>query len=276
MKLEGRIAVVTGAGSGIGRAIALLFASEGAFVFVNDVSLNAAERTVQDLGPLRERGQAIKADVSDSTQVRAMFTEIGRRYETLDILVNNAGVGESDSSKTAEINRKFEAQLQERMTQGRVKTHWDITQEITDEDWHRMIGVHLNGTFFCTREALKLMCPRNRGVIINMSSMAALRGIAIASHYGAAKGGILGFTRSVALEVAPCNIRVNAICPGFIETPMVQVYGPKLRGALLSQTPMARWGDPAEVATTALFLASDDSSYFTGQWLSPNGGSFTG
>lgn len=276
MKLEGRIAVVTGAGSGIGRAIALLFASEGAFVFVNDVSLNAAERTVQDLGPLRERGQAIKADVSDSTQVRAMFTEIGRRYETLDILVNNAGVGESDSSKTAEINRKFEAQLQERMTQGRVKTHWDITQEITDEDWHRMIGVHLNGTFFCTREALKLMCPRNRGVIINMSSMAALRGIAIASHYGAAKGGILGFTRSVALEVAPCNIRVNAICPGFIETPMVQVYGPKLRGALLSQTPMARWGDPAEVATTALFLASDDSSYFTGQWLSPNGGSFIG
>jgi 3-oxoacyl-[acyl-carrier protein] reductase len=106
--------------------------------------------------------------------------------------------------------------------------------------------------------------------------MAALRGIAIASHYGAAKGGILGFTRSVALEVAARNIRVNAICPGVIETPMFQVYGPKVRAAFMSQTPMARGGDPAEVATTALFLASDDSTYFTGQWLSPNGGLFIG
>lgn len=276
MKLEGRIALITGAGSGIGRAIALLFASEGAFVYVNDVSLESAQATVQAMDLSQERGYAIRADVSNSAEVRAMFGEIERRNGQLDILVNNAGIAESGNSKKAEINQKFEAQLQERMTKGRVETPWGITEKITDEEWHRMIGVHLNGTFFCTREALKLMCRKNRGVIINMSSMAALRGIAIASHYGAAKGGILGFTRSVALEVGSCNIRVNAICPGFIETPMVEVYGPKVRAAIMTQVPMARSGEPREIATTALFLASDDSSYFTGQWLSPNGGLFIG
>jgi 3-oxoacyl-[acyl-carrier protein] reductase len=276
MKLENRIALVTGAGSGLGRALAVMFASEGAFVYVNDVSLEAATRTVQGMSPMQGKGFPIRADVSDSAQVLAMFAEVDRRHERLDILVNNAGALDLDSSKTAEINRKFEAQVQERMTEGRIRTHWDITQAMTDEEWHRMIGVHLNGTFFCTREALKLMGRRNRGVIINMSSMAAQRGVAAGPHYGAAKAGIVGFTRSVALEVASRNIRVNAICPGFIETPMVQVYGPRMKSASIAQVPMARWGNAREVATTALFLASDDSSYFTGQCLSPNGGLFIG
>ena len=139
-----------------------------------------------------------------------------------------------------------------------------------------MIGVHLSGTFFCTREALKLMSAKNRGSIINMSSVAGLHGIPIASHYGAAKGGILGFTRSVALEVGSRNIRVNAICPGWIDTPMTQNFSPLLKMSLTARVPLQRWGRPEEVAATALFLASDDSSYFTGQWLSPNGGMFTG
>jgi 3-oxoacyl-[acyl-carrier protein] reductase len=276
MKLEGRIALITGAGSGIGRAIALRFVREGARVIVNDIDLPAAQATVGAMAALKDQACAIKADVSDSAQVKAMFAEVAKRYGTLDVLVNNAGIGELDSAKHEELNRKAEAQLSEIMIGGKVQSHWDITQEMSDEGWHQMIGVHLNGTFFCTREALKLMSQKNRGAIINMSSVAALRGIPIAPHYGAAKGGILSFTRSVAAEVASHDIRVNAICPGWIETPMTAYFSPMLKMALTAQIPMTRWGQPDEVAATALFLASDDSSYFTGQWLSPNGGLFTG
>jgi len=275
MKLEGRVALITGGGSGIGRAIALLFAEEGARVIVNDVNLRAAEETVEPMGCAKERGYAIRADVSSSADVRAMFAEIDARYGKLDILVNNAGIGETES-KMAELNRKGEARLAEMMSGRKIETHWDVTQDLSDEEWHRMIGVHLNGTFFCAREALKLMERKNSGVIINMSSVAALKGIPSASHYGAAKGGILGFTRSVAQEVASRNIRVNAICPGLIETPMTQAFSPLVKASLTAQIPLARWAQPQEVAAVALFLASDDSSYFTGQWLSPNGGLFIG
>jgi 3-oxoacyl-[acyl-carrier protein] reductase len=276
LKLENRVALITGAGSGIGRAIALLFAEEGARVIVNDVDPVAAEKTVGGMGAGRARGQAVQADVSSSDQVKVMFAEVARRYGQLDILVNNAGVAESDESKRAEINRKGEARLRELMMGGKIQTHWDVTEEMGDEEWHRMIGVHLNGTFFCTREALKLMSRQGRGVIINMSSVAALHGIEVASHYGAAKGGILGFTRSVAREVASRSIRVNAICPGWIETPMTQFFSSTLKLAQTAQIPLLRWGQPRDVASTALFLASDDGSYFTGQWLSPNGGLFVG
>jgi len=205
-----------------------------------------------------------------------MFGQVAERFGGLDILVNNAGVAETGADQMPELNRKAEARIGELMTGGPARTHWDITQELSDEDWHRMIGVHLNGTFFCTREALKLMSARNRGVIINMSSVAALRGIEIAAHYGAAKGGILGFTRSLAHEVASRNIRVNAICPGWVETAMTSGFSFLLRAFTTSQIPMRRWAQPEEVAGAAVFLASDDSSYFTGQWLSPNGGLFTG
>ena len=276
MKLESKVALVTGAGSGIGRAIATRFVREGARVIVNDIDLEAAQATIGAMAALKDQAHAIEADVSDSSKVKAMFAEVAERYGTLDILVNNAGIAELEGAKREELNRKGEAQISEMMMGGKVQSHWDITQEMSDEDWHRMIGVHLNGTFFCTREGLKLMSKKNRGAIINMSSVAALRGIPIASNYGAAKGGILAFTRSVALEVASRNIRVNAICPGWIETPMTASFSPMLKMALTAQIPMTRWGEPDEVAATALFLASDDSSYFTGQWLSPNGGLFIG
>ena len=274
MKIDGRIALITGAGSGIGRAIALLFAAEGARVVVNDIQLASAQRTVAEMGAAKDRGHAIQADVSDSAQVRVMFTEVGERYDTLDILVNNAGIAETGASQVEETNRKGEARISEMMMGGPIRTHWDFTQELSDEEWHRMIGVHLNGTFFCTREALKLMSRKNRGVIINMSSVAGLHGIPISSHYGAAKGGILGFTRSVAQEVGSRNIRVNAICPGWIETPMTDRFSPRMKASQTARIELGRWGQPRDVAATALFLASDDSSYFTGQWLSPNGGLF--
>jgi 3-oxoacyl-[acyl-carrier protein] reductase len=273
MKLKDRIALVTGGGSGIGRAIALLFAEEGARVVVNDVNLPAAEQTVAAMEAAR--GRAVRADVADSAQVRAMFAEIEREFATLDILVNNAGIAPAGAECEA-IGRRAEMRLAEVLSGQGVQTHWDITQAITDEAWRRMIAVHLDGTFFCTREALRLMSRRNRGVIINMSSVAALMGVESASHYSAAKGGILSFTRAVAREVSSRGIRVNAICPGFIDTPMTAPIPPLMRTAIVAGTPLGRWAEPAEVATTALFLASDDSSFFTGQWLSPNGGLFTG
>lgn len=275
MKLEGRIALITGAGSGIGRATAALFATEGARVIVNDVNREAAAAAVEAMGAAQERCCALPADVSDSAAVRTMFGEVARRFGGLDILVNNAGIGET-GNRREEVNRKGEGQLREMMSGGRIESHWDVTMSLSDEEWQRMIGVHLSGTFFCTREALKLMSGKNRGSIINMSSVAGLHGIPFASHYGAAKGGILGFTRSVALEVGSRNIRVNAICPGWIETPMTQNFSPLLKMSLAARVPMQRMGRPEEVAATALFLASDDSSYYTGQWFSPNGGLFTG
>jgi 3-oxoacyl-[acyl-carrier protein] reductase len=271
MRLDGRTALITGAGSGLGRAIAILFAREGARVMVNDVSRETAEATVEAMGDARERGCAVAADVSDSAAVRAMFAELTQRFGGLDILVNNAGIGETGNRRD-EVNRKGEAQMRELTSGGKIESHWDVTVSLSDEEWQRMINVHLNGTFFCTREALKLMSGKNRGSIINMSSVAGLHGIPIAPHYGAAKGGILGLTRSVALEVGSRNIRVNAICPGWIETPMTQDFSPMLRRSLTARVPLLRWGQPEEVAATALFLATDDSAYYTGQWLSPNGG----
>jgi 3-oxoacyl-[acyl-carrier protein] reductase len=278
VKLKDRVALVTGGGSGIGRAIALRFAEEGARVIVNDVKGEKAQETVDAIaaGSEASRGRAIAADVSDSGQVRRMFTEVDRDFGALDILVNNAGIAEGAPGDRDRIKAKAEARLGEMLSGGPVSTHWDLTQEMSDEAWHRMIGVHLNGTFFCTREALRLMARRNRGAIINMSSVAALMGLEASPHYSAAKGGILAFTRALAQEVASRGIRVNAICPGYIDTPMTRPISPLMQKVILSRTPMKRMGEPAEIASTALFLAGDDGSYFTGQWLSPNGGLFIG
>jgi 3-oxoacyl-[acyl-carrier protein] reductase len=254
----------------------MLFAEEGASVIVNDVVLEAAQKTVAEMGPAGARSVAMKADVSSSAEVKAMFAEIAARYGMLHILVNNAGIGETDSRRGDEVRRRGDSRIAELMSGGGIRTQWDITSEMSDEAWIRLIGVHLNGTFFCTREALKLMAAKNQGAIINMSSIAALIGAETIPHYSAAKGAILSFTRAVAKEVASRNIRVNAICPGWIDTPLAdQAFSPTVKRVLLTRIPMARPGQPREVAMTALFLASDDSSYFTGQWLSPNGGLVT-
>jgi len=275
VKLKHKIALITGGGSGIGRAIAQLFAQEGARLVVNDVRATAAKETVESLGIPETGARAIQADVSDSGQVKTMFAEIERDLGTLDVLINNAGIALTGAGDRDGLLEKSDARLMEMMGGG-VTTHWDITQKMSDEAWLRMIGVHLNGTFFCTREALRLMSRRNQGVIVNMSSVAGLTGLQNVPHYSAAKAGILGFTRAVAREVGSRNIRVNAICPGFIDTPMTQAISPLMRKAVVAQTPLQRWAEPEVVAKTALFLACDDSSFFTGQWLSPNGGLFIG
>ena len=276
MKLKDRVALVTGGGSGIGRAIALLFAEEGARVVVNDLHLATAEKTVQEMGASARGAFAVAADVSDSRQVNAMFDEIERRCGALDALVNNAGIALGPGEDLEARRQRAEARIMEMVSGEGIQTHFDVTQEMSDEAWHRVIGVHLNGTFFCTRAALRLMSRQNRGAIVNLSSVAALMGLAQVPHYSAAKGGILALTRAVAREVGSRGIRVNAICPGYIDTPMTQSISQLSRKALLSQTPLGRLAEPREVAATALFLASDDSSFYTGQWLSPNGGLFIG
>jgi 3-oxoacyl-[acyl-carrier protein] reductase len=270
------VAVITGAGSGIGRAIALRFAAEGARVVVNDLRKDAAETTAAEIGG--GRAHAIAADVADSGQVRAMFEQVARLHAgRLDILVNNAGIAETVDTNRGAISEKGAQRFAEMVSGEGIKTHWDIVQNMSDAAWRQMLSVHLDGTFHCTREALKLMAARDAGgVIVNISSVAALMGLETAAHYSAAKGGILSFTRALAREVGSRGIRVNAICPGFIDTPMTRPIPELARASVIRRTPLGRWGEPEEVAATALFLASDESSFFTGQWLSPNGGLFTG
>jgi 3-oxoacyl-[acyl-carrier protein] reductase len=271
VRLEGRVALVTGAGSGIGRAIARRFAQEGARVVVNDIDPETAESAAAEIG---RDTRPVVADVADSAQVRAMFAEVERTLGGLDVLVNNAGVGEVDDERRATLRARMETRVGE-MLAGTIETHWDVTQSLSDEAWARMLAVHLNGTFYCTRAALALMSRVNRGAIVNVSSVAGLMGIEVAPHYGAAKAGILGFTRSVAREVASRGIRVNAICPGWIDTPILDPLPPMVRLLAQRQTPLGRLGTADEVATVALFLASDEASFVTGQWLSPNGGLLT-
>lgn len=275
MKLAGKIALVTGGGSGIGRAIVDFFNAEGATVGVNDIDAGSAERAVSELAE-RSRGFTLPADVSNPEEVQRMFREIERRFGRLDVLVNNAGIAETTPDGGKDLVERAMAQMSERMAGAPVKTHLDVLVRMTDDDWSKMLAVHLGGTFYCSRAAVPLM--KDGGTIVNMASVAGLMGMPIAPHYGAAKAGIIGFTRSIAQELASRNIRVNAICPGWIETPMTAGLSenPMVAATLLHRTPMHRFGSAREVATVALFLASDDSSYVTGQWVSPNGGFFIG
>ncbi|HXG67736.1 MAG TPA: SDR family NAD(P)-dependent oxidoreductase [Blastocatellia bacterium] len=273
MRLNNRIALVTGGGSGIGREISLTFAREGASVAVNDINPDGIQETIQLMGESAEKALAVQADVSDSQQVRKMFAAVLERYGTLDILVNNAGIGEVRGQEDYDrLNRIFEAQMAEMMAGGPVKTFWEVTQTMEDAEWDRMLKVHLYGTFYCTREALKAMEPKGYGRIINMASIAATEGLEAAPHYSAAKAGILGFTRAVAREVGMRGITVNAIAPGFIDTPMTQPFSPMVRAILVTNTPTHTVGQPKDVALAALYLAEEDNSFITGQIISPCGG----
>jgi len=270
MKLAHRIALVTGAGSGIGQATASLFAEQGATVVVADIHEAAAQATVRDLGS--DAHVAIACDVADPDAVAAMFADTRSRFGRLDVLVCCAGVSEGAPGENDRMNANAKAVMADVMSPGERTTHWDITPHVTDESWARMLAVHLSGTFYCDRAAIPLMIEAGQGSIVNTSSAGALLGQAGIPHYSAAKAGILGLTRALAGELGSRNIRVNAIAPGAIETPMTAVIEPALRMMMLATAPLARVADPREVATTALFLASDDSSFFTGQTLEPNGG----
>ena len=267
-RLEGKVALVTGAGRGIGEAIARRFHAEGARVVVNDIDRARAEHVALAVG-----GRAVTADVADSKAVTDMFETVRAQEGWLDVLVNNAGIAAHEANP--EIAERLVsltlAQFRERMKEGRIRTHSDFTLTTTDEDWRRIIAVHLDGTFFCTREALRIMTTQQSGSIVNMSSILGTAGGAGTPAYSAAKAGILGLTRSMALELASLNIRVNAIAPGWIETGMTEPLAP-LRPLLEGQTPLGRMGTPDDIAWAAVYLAADESAFVTGQVLSPNGG----
>jgi 3-oxoacyl-[acyl-carrier protein] reductase len=250
----------------LGKQIAKRFVDEGAEVIINDLNLAPAEATARELG-----GRAVACDVSDSASVAAMFTQVAEFTDQLDILVNNAGISglEGDNDAQARILQMIDNA--ERAARGEATEPSDATMETTDDEWHRMIGVHMNGTFFCCREALKLMAKQDRGNIINMGSIMGTFGRGGGTAYCAAKAGILGFTRSLAHEVVDRNIRVNAIAPGWIHTDMTDPLEP-MHPMLRAQTPMGRLGDADDIAWAAVYLASDEAKFMTGQTLSPNGG----
>ena len=273
MRLDGKFALVTGGGSGIGREICLTFAREGAHVAVNDLRPDGIQETIKMMGEAAARAVAAPADVADSRAVDKAVAEVVRRYGTLDILVNNAGIGEVNPGQNADrMNAVAEQRLQEMMSGGPITTAWEATQNLTDEDFDRMLRVHLYGTFHCTRAALRIMEPKRYGRIVNMSSIAGTVGLEGIPHYCAAKAAILGFTRSVAREVGSRNITINAIAPGYIETPMTSNIPPIMRQMWIMSTPLQKSGQPSDIANAALYLASDEANFVTGQIVSPNGG----
>jgi len=258
-RLAGKIALVTGAGRGLGAAIAHRFREEGATVVVNDVTPGGTDTIV--------------ADVSDPAAVARMFEEVRRRHGRLDVLVNNAGISgvEGAPEAVAVLGQVLRQQLAERAAGGPVRTHLDVTVHLPDEVWRRTLAVHLDGTFFCCRAALGLMMEQPGGAIVNMGSTMGTAGGVGAPAYCAAKAGILGLTRALAREVVTRNIRVNAIAPGYIESPMTAPLGP-VRPFLEGLAPMGRFGEPDDVAWAAVFLASDEAGFLTGQVIAPNGG----
>ncbi|MGA9047385.1 MAG: SDR family oxidoreductase [Dehalococcoidia bacterium] len=271
MKFKDKVALVTGAGCGIGKAVALAFAREGAKVVVNDVNADAIETTLAEIVKLGGEGLGITADVSNAGEVKDMFARTMKKFGTLDILVNNAGIAKT----TDEVLKRSDVCIQELMTSGRVTTSVEATRNMTDEAWDRVLAVHLYGTFYCTREALNIMEDRGKGKIINMASIAGILGIPGSPDYSAAKGAIIAFTKSVAREVIARGVYVNAIAPGWIDTPLLtNQLTPTFRFVAITQTPVGRMGTPEEVATVALFLASDDASFVVGQVICPTGGGY--
>ncbi|AOZ14655.1 3-oxoacyl-ACP reductase FabG [Pseudomonas lundensis] len=240
MKLINKVAFVTGAGQGMGRAIVRHFAEQGAHVVAADINLEAARQTIEGLG---DNAMAVDCNVADSDSVATAMAAVHARFGRFDVLVNNAGIGSIDAFA-----------------------------DTPDEHWQRVIGVNLTGPFFCSREAVKLMLKAaTPGVVINISSTAAITGEG-PSHYCAAKAGVMGLTRSMARELAGQGIRVNTIVPGPTNTPMMADIPDDWMHSMLKAIPLGRMGETEEIARVAAFLASDDASFITGQNLAVNGG----
>ena len=240
MKLNQKVALITGAGQGMGRAIARRFVAEGATVVALDLNLQAAQETLAGL-PGSHLARAL--NVADSAAVQAVVAEVCAELGRIDVLVNNAGTGGMDSFA-----------------------------EMSDEAWHRVMGVNLNGAFYCARAAVRAMLPHRSGVVINLGSTAAVSGDGPA-HYVTSKAAIMGLTRVMAKELAKSGIRVNTLVPGPTNTPMMQGIPQEWADAIIAGVPLGRMAEPDDIAKVAVFLASDDSGFVTGQSVAVNGGS---
>jgi len=273
VQLSNKTAFVTGAGSGLGREIALAFAREGARVMATDISVESAAETAAACAAIAAGAESCPCDVSDSTSVKQAFARFDEVFGGIDILVNNAGIVHTDPAYVEHVSTTQGMQLAEIMTEGRVRTHWRIIENLTDEMFDRMLRIHLYGTFYCTREALPRMRAGGRGGrIINMASIMGTASLAGSPDYAAAKGAILAFTRATAREAASFGVLVNAIAPGFIETPLLANFTAENKRLIAAQTPLNRLGEPADIAAAAVFLAGPGAGFITGQTLSPNGG----
>jgi 3-oxoacyl-[acyl-carrier protein] reductase len=242
--LTGRVALVTGGGRGIGRAIALALASSGATTVINYRGNSAAaEETVATITAAGGSAQAIQADVGQAADVERLVKATLEAYGRVDVLVNNAGI-----------------------------TRDTLLLRMKEDDFDQVIATNLRGVFLCTKAVFRPMSKQRSGRIINISSVIGLIGNAGQANYAAAKAGIIGFTKATAREMAPRNITVNAIAPGFIDTEMTGILGDEARKAILESIPLARLGQPEEVAALACFLAADAAAYITGQTIAIDGG----
>ena len=246
MRLSGKVALVTGSARGIGRSIAEAFSAEGAIVVVNDVGNDAGAReTLAAITGSGGNGTVEMFDVSDAAQVDAGVKNILAAHGRIDILVNNAGI-----------------------------TRDNLLLRMSEEEFDAVIRVNLKGTYLLTKTVTRHMMKQRSGKVVNISSVVGMMGNAGQSNYAAAKAGILGFTKAIARELAPRNITVNAIAPGFIRTAMTAALPEAVQKTFLAQIPLGRFAEPQEVAELALFLASDASSYITGQVIGINGGMY--
>jgi 3-oxoacyl-[acyl-carrier protein] reductase len=269
VRFDGNVAAVTGGAAGIGRAICRRLAADGARVAVLDLDGSRAQQVVDEL---EGQGLALAVDVSDSSAVDAAVEAIERDLGPLDIYVNNAGA--SGAEHVMRVTARADAQREEAKS-GQIKTPLDALVRLTDDEWRRLLAIHLDGTFYGTRAAARVMVTRGRGAIVNMASVCGIEGCTGHPHYSAAKAGIIGLTRSVAKELVLQGVRVNAVAPGYVDSG-TQISGiDERRRSMILKTPAGRLGSSEEVAATVAFLASEEASYFVGAVLSPNGGLLT-
>ena len=243
MELSGKVALVTGAAQGIGKAIAMLLARNGADVVVSDINLEKAQETTNEIQGMGRRSVAIKVNVADLKDVERMVEATVEQFGRIDILVNNAGI-----------------------------TRDRLILRMTEEDWDAVLDVNLKGTFNCTKAVIRHMSKQKSGKIVSIASVSGEMGNPGQANYAASKAGVIGFTKTIAREFAGRGINVNAIAPGYIQTPMTDAVPEKGKEELKRMIPMERLGKPEDVAQAVLFLVSENSSYITGQVLNVNGG----
>jgi 3-oxoacyl-[acyl-carrier protein] reductase len=270
MDLTGKKAIVVGGGQGIGETSARMLTARGARVAIADIRPERAERVASSI----EGGLAIACDATDSAQVNACVLRVTEAFDGLDYLVMSVSPDSDDAKR--ESLRILGRLAEEGSGLVPAEPNFDMTRHLRDDQWHKELQTVLYSVFYFTRAALDVMIPQRRGSIVSLSSIHAIAGYPGFSHYSAAKAGVVGFTRAVAREVGPYNIRINAITAGYVMTPLSREMMPQaFKNSTAKLTPLGRMGEPEEIASVVCFLCSDESSFITGQAISPNGGILT-